>query len=88
MNAMTCKARYKRHVSDRLLRRVWATVTRDPQIRVRTLAEQLGYRSWSDVSVALRVLRDAGYIDFESGMSGCGARTVIIPFVVTKKERR
>ena len=86
MNVAACEARYGRYVSEALLRRVWAAVTKEPQIRVRPLAAQLGYRSCSDVSIALRVLRDAGYIDFAD--RSIGTRQIIVPFYIEKDRRR
>lgn len=49
-------------VSDDLVRRVWAAVTKSPSSSTHELADQLGI-SFSSVSVAIRVLHDAEYID-------------------------
>lgn len=73
-------------VSTTLVRRVWAAVTRQPSIGVRDLARQLGYRSASDTLIALHALRDAGYIGFADHQKL--ARTIIVPFVVTKKAKQ
>lgn len=79
MHGDACYERYGREsISERLIRRVWAEVTRTPSITVRALASQLGYSSWTDTSIALRVLRDAGYIHFED--RAAHARTIIVPF--------
>lgn len=79
MHGDACYERYgRKSISERLIRRVWAEVTRTPSITVRALAFQLGYSSWTDTSIALRVLRDAGYIHFED--RAAHARTIIVPF--------
>jgi DNA-binding transcriptional ArsR family regulator len=61
------------------MRRVWAAVTRTPCATVRQLGAQIGM-PYGSVSVALRLLRDAGYVHFEDRAGR--ARTVIVPFVV------
>lgn len=76
--------RYGRTVSDKLVRRVWAVVTRHPQDGVRTLARRLGYSSASDTVIALQALRDAGYIDYVDHATG---RTILVPFIAVKKAR-
>lgn len=78
MNGEACYTQYGREcIPDRLIRRVWAAVTCDPSISVRELATHLGYASWADVAIALRVLRNAGYIAFED--RAARARTVLVP---------
>ena len=84
MNKRRCEARYGAHVSERTVRRVWAIVSREPQITTRRLAQQLGYGSTAGMSVALRILRDAGYIDFEAKTER--ARTILIPFITLRKQ--
>lgn len=85
MNKRQCEARYGAHVSERTVRRVWALVSREPQITTRTLARRLGYGSTAGMSVALRVLKDAGYIDFPPDTER--ARTILVPFIAIKERR-
>lgn len=59
-------------------RRVWAAVTREPNISIHTLAERLGV-STSVVNYQLHRLRDAGYITFPDRKTG--ARQVVVPFI-------
>jgi len=68
-----------RPVSLRLVRRVWAVVSCEPQITVRALAQRLGRPTTADVTTALHVLRDAGYIHYAKNETG---RTIVVPFYV------
>lgn len=68
-----------RPVSIALIRRVWATVSREPQITTRALARRLGRATTADVTAALQVLRDAGYVQYAKCRTG---RTIIVPFIV------
>lgn len=60
-----------------MIRRVWAIVTREPQISVREVAKRMGYKSSSSAQAALVILRQAGYIISEPKKTG---RTIIVPF--------
>jgi SOS-response transcriptional repressor LexA len=60
------------------IRRVWAQVTRTPQASVREMVDAMGLRSTSGVGISLRILREAGYIDYKPGRSR--ARRVVVPF--------
>lgn len=71
--------RYGMEVSDTLIRRVWAAVTRTPQASVRELAGELEM-GFGTVATALRFLRDCGYIRHQH--RACRARTIVIPFVL------
>lgn len=82
---MNRQERYGCYVSDHLVRRVWAVLTNEPQITVRDLAGRLGCRTWAGVAIALKVLRDAGYIEFEKGTER--ARTIVVPFIELKRNR-
>ena len=64
-------------------RRVWAAVTREPNIRIRALAERLGV-STSVIGYQLRRLRAAGYITFADNTTG--TRQVIVPFITLGAE--
>lgn len=61
-----------------LVRDVWALVTRSPQLGMRPIGDRLGVSS-SQVSRAMRFLRDAGYIEFEDKV--CGTRRIIVPLI-------
>lgn len=74
---MSFSVRYA--VSPKLARRVWAAVSAEPCASTRELADMAGC-AHSSVRLALRRLRDVGYIDFPDGASR--ARRVIVPFVV------
>lgn len=73
--------RYKHHVTIPNVRRVWSAVTETPCAPTRQLGERLGL-SYSYCAAALRLLRDAGYIEFELG--SFGGRKVVVPFIVTE----
>lgn len=77
--------RYGQHVANRRIRQVWAAVSKTPCAPVRELGQRLGFH-YSGVAVALRVLRDAGYVAFESGNAGARARQVLIPFAFIPAE--
>ena len=70
---------YKNHVTVAVARRVWAAVTATPQATLREIAARAD-TSYSVAGAALRLLRDAGYVDFDHGTDH--GRRVIIPFVV------
>ena len=71
--------RYHNHVTPAVARRVWAAVTRDPNATVVRLAADAG-TTFSIAGAALRLLRDAGYIDFSP--RSIRARRIIMPFYV------
>jgi DNA-binding transcriptional MocR family regulator len=66
---------YGEPIGRAFVRRVWAAVTRTPNASLRELADSLGAQ-FGNVSRAIKVLRDAGYITIE----GERARRVLIPF--------
>jgi len=63
---------------------IWAALTRRPRASLDELAALSGLPR-STVHDAVYALRDAGYIDFEDGAKR--ARHVLIPFIITRKER-
>lgn len=65
--------------SIRTVQRVWAAVTRTPCASVRELACASGL-TYGHTSGILRLLRDAGYIDFAP--ASARARTIVVPFIV------
>lgn len=69
------------HLSPHSVRRVWAAVTKHPQMTLRELSDETGL-AFGPVGAALRMLRAAGYIDFEPNRTG---RTIIVPFVIIGK---
>lgn len=69
----------------RTYRRVWAALSQTPCAPYPTLARQLRL-STSTVFRATQALRDAGYITF--GHGDVNARTVVVPFVITKKAKQ
>lgn len=71
--------RFGTHLRPRQIRRVWAAVTRNPRASKRELSEELGL-SFGAIGGALRLLKDAGYINFPKRKSR--AITVIVPFFV------
>lgn len=75
-------ARYKQYVSDASTRLVWRAVTRTPQATTREIGAVVGL-GHSGVSAALRMLKDAGYIDFAH--KSRGARTILIGYAETNK---
>ncbi len=75
--------RYGNHMSTHNIRRVWALISIQPQLPLRALAAQLGL-PYSSIGAALRLLKDAGYIDFPKKSER--ARTVLVPFVVQELE--
>ncbi len=75
-------ARYKQYVSDASTRMVWRLVTKTPQATTRAIGEAVGLGCGS-VSAALRMLRDAGYIDFAH--KSRGARTIVIGYAETNE---
>lgn len=75
-------AAYGHHVTLRNARRVWAAVTAHPQATVRELGGELGM-PFGTVAAALRLLRDAGYVEFDA--ASARARRVLIPFIVIGK---
>lgn len=75
--------RYYGHATTQDIRRVWAAVSAAPQSTLRELASTLGMH-FSGVGAALRLLKDAGYIDFPKGTDH--ARTILIPFIELKKD--
>jgi predicted transcriptional regulator len=75
-------ARYKQYVSDASTRLVWRVVTRTPQATTREIGAAIGL-GHSGVSAALRMLRDAGYIDFAP--RAARARTVLIGYAETNE---
>lgn len=66
----------------RMIRRVWAEVSRTPQASYQDLAVRLGIPK-STVHYALLRLRDAGYIEWEPGLRR--ARRVVVPFIALRK---
>lgn len=56
------------------VRRVWAALTVSPNDSTRQLAGKLGM-SYGDVGKAIKILRDAGYIQVD----GARARRVLVP---------
>lgn len=75
-----CARRYGTHVTFANARRVWAAVTRRPTATVRELADDAGL-PFGTVGAALRMLRDAGYIEFDPCTGR--ARRVLVPFIIT-----
>lgn len=75
-----CAERYGIHVTARTARRVWAAVTQDPQATARELGGELGM-PFGLVAAALRMLRDAGYIEFDA--ASVRARRIVTPFIIT-----
>lgn len=73
--------RYGSHMTLARIRAVWAAVTIRPTTSVRELADALGMPR-VNVGASLRLLRDAGYIQFASHSQR--ARTIVIPFIITK----
>lgn len=71
--------RYHNHVTPAVARRVWAAVTRQPCATVVALAADAN-TTFSIAGAALRLLRDAGYVDFSP--KSVRARRVIVPFYV------
>ena len=74
--------RYFNHATVRDIRRIWAAVSVTPQATIRELGRQLDVPH-SRVAASLRLLKDAGYIDFPKGAER--ARAVIVPFVVQEQ---
>jgi Mn-dependent DtxR family transcriptional regulator len=68
----------------RTIRRVWAAVSQDPQATDEAIGRQVR-RVKSTVAAAMRVLKDAGYIDYEK--YSAHAREVLLPFKVDKRIR-
>lgn len=79
---MRIKTGPKNYVTLKRVWCIWAAITKEPQVTVRKLAEQTGI-PFCTVSAALRVLRDAGYIDFADRTNG--ARTILIGYAETNK---
>lgn len=77
--------RFGTHLTTRNIRRVWAAVTARPHASKRELAYRLGL-SYGAVAGALRLLNESGYIQFSKNTKR--AITILIPFVIIKKERR
>ena len=75
--------RYGNHLSARNVRRVWAQVSQTPHASQRELARALSL-SHGAISSALRLLKDAGYIQFPK----CASRAVevLVPFIVQEAE--
>lgn len=73
--------RYGSHMTVARIRDVWAAVSQSPNATVRELADAVGM-PYVIVSASLRLLRDAGYIQFEPRAER--ARTIVIPFITTK----
>lgn len=69
--------RYGMEISDRLIRHVWAAVTRTPQASCRELGASLGI-GFGTVAAAIRFLHDCGYVETEYGQSR--GRRVVVPF--------
>jgi predicted transcriptional regulator len=76
------RAHYGAAPSAQFVRKVWAAVTRTPRASVKELAVAVGApeSSFGNVSAALRMLRDAGYIAFNNHAKL--ARRILVPFVV------
>jgi hypothetical protein len=74
-------------VGPKMLRAVWAAVTRYPGATCAELAVVAGYKksSFGSVGMALQTLRAYGYIAFDD--RAVGARRVLVPFVVTHLQR-
>lgn len=70
-------------VSFRAARAVWAAVSKDPQAGVRELTNELGL-AIGTVNGALHLLRDLGYVQFDTGSQG--ARTIVVPFANMAQE--
>lgn len=62
-----------------VIRRVWAIVTAEPDRNGRLIAIDL-HLPYSSVYAALRILRDAGYIDYADHQLG-QRRRILVPFV-------
>lgn len=77
--------RYGTCLTPENIRRVWQGVTSMPRASKRELADAIGL-SWSATSGALRLLRDAGYIDFTR--NSVRAITIIIPFGTARIVKR
>jgi len=69
---------YGRPISARNVRRVWAAVTLKPQASCRELGRLLRMQH-SNVARALKVLRDAGYV--EQPTRSARARRIVVPFM-------
>jgi len=73
--------------SFQMRRRVWAYITEHPRASLAEISRALGYDKPNGAIVsALSALRAAGYIAFCDGEAR--ARTIRIPLVIAKKERR
>ena len=66
------------------IRRVWCAVSRRPDATIRSLAQET-HTATSSVGAALRILKGAGYIQFEVG-ENC-ARVVVVPLLVSAEIR-
>jgi DNA-binding MarR family transcriptional regulator len=64
--------------SRKTVQRVWSAISRAPQASTRALANHL-HIAPSSAHVALTILRDAGYIEYQRDSQR--ARRIIIPFV-------
>lgn len=74
--------RYKHHLTTPCVRAVWAAVSAAPQATAKELATQTRI-PYGRVAAALRMLRDAGYIDFAPCTAH--ARRIIVPFVAIER---
>jgi hypothetical protein len=76
--------KYANHATVPDIRRIWAAVSVTPQAPIRELGQQLDMPH-SRIAASLRLLKDAGYIDFPKGSER--ARTILVPFVFVAQER-
>lgn len=76
--------RYGHHCTDRVVRLVWAMVTRHPRWSTVKIAAALMIDR-PKVAAACRMLRDAGYIDYTPGQDN--SRVVVIPLYVKRMKR-
>ena len=83
MSYSTMHKHYGNHLSTRNVRRVWAQVSQTPHASHRELAQALNL-SHGAISSALRLLKDAGYVQFPK----CASRAVevIVPFIVQEQQ--
>ena len=75
--------RYGYHVQPDQARQVWAALTAEPSRPLIAIAAELGL-SRSCVSAARRLLRDAGYVDFDDRKQGTATR-ILVPFHVVRE---
>lgn len=78
------RAAYGGTPSTKLIRKVWALLTKYPTMSGRRMARRLG-APVSETLAAVRVLRVAGYVEEQPGTAG--ARVVVVPFYLDTRIR-